>query len=321
MQERWKLNPKENEVTLSRHGVRMMRYPLRYAGPAIHRAPRLAHVVYEMADWDVPCSKQARALTLKVVPGTSMILVVNYRRSPVLTRRFGPQVSLQRDCRSFVTNLHKGIIVVKPGEELGVIVVRLWAEVVADLWPECIVPVDAVIGLDELFPGSELAWLEESLGYANRSAARFAYMEQFLLKNMRARHSNPVAAKAAALLRRNPHLRVRQLAALIEISERQLLRAFDTVFGMGPKQFARIARIEGLVAARAQGGAWGDAACKLGFFDQAHMIKEFSEIVGLPPTELMRAEIEAANGASGSCAGKASDRRGIMAASRQNKHA
>ena len=90
----------------------------------------------------------------------------------------------------------------------------------------------------------------------------------------------------AALLRRDPSLRVRQLAARLCVSERHLCRDFSAMFGMGPKQFARIARIDRVLAARARGAAWADIAYATGFTDQAHMINDFTAIVGVSPAEL-----------------------------------
>ena len=72
----------------------------------------------------------------------------------------------------------------------------------------------------------------------------------------------------------------------LEISERHLSRCFQNAFGIGPKRFARAARIEKVLAARREGAAWDDIACTLGFADQAHMIREFNEIVGQSPTAI-----------------------------------
>ena len=60
------------------------------------------------------------------------------------------------------------------------------------------------------------------------------------------------------------------------------------MFGMGPKQFARIARIHSMWSARGQGASWADIAHVAGFTDQAHMIDDFTEIVGVPPAQLLR---------------------------------
>ena len=279
----------KNYVNLNRHGVRTFTHPAPYAGPSLGKSSVLLDLIDEMADWDIACPDQARALRLKIIPGTSPVLVINYRKPPALTRFFGRQAFRHPDRRNCATKLHSGLVTVQPGEALGVIVVRLRAETAVSLLGERMLDVlDAQIGLDELFPAGRLSHLEEALAQARTSAERFAIVEKFFQVNLRTRPAEPAISRAAALLRSHPQLRVRQLAARMDISERQLLRGFNAMFGMGTKQFARVARLEGVMAARACGATWGDAAYQLGYSDQAHMINEFTEIVGVSPAELVR---------------------------------
>jgi len=144
----------------------------------------------------------------------------------------------------------------------------------------------ARIGLDDLFGASRVSLLGEKLSQATTTAERFSHMRTFLLSNLRPRETESVVSQAAALLQRDPCLRVRQLAARLDVSERHSCRDFSGMFGMGPKQFARIARIERVLSARAQGATWTDIAHATGFTDQAHMNKDFTAIVGVSPTEL-----------------------------------
>jgi AraC-like DNA-binding protein len=279
----------KNHVHLGQRGVQTVMHPAQYAGPVLGKSSLLAHLVDEMADWDIACPDQARALSLKVIPGTGPVLLIQYRTPPASTWRFGPRGFRQPDRRNCATKLHSGLVIVRPGGPLGTISVRLRAEVAANLLGERMQDfLDAQIGLDDLFRASQVSLLEEILAGARTSAERFAYVEKFILANLRTRQAEPVTSRAAALLRRNPQLRVWQLAARLDISERQLLRNFYAMFGMGTKQFARIARIERVMAARARGATWVDVAYKLGFSDQAHMINEFTEIVGVSPAELVR---------------------------------
>jgi AraC-like DNA-binding protein len=132
--------------------------------------------------------------------------------------------------------------------------------------------------------------LEEMLMEAPDSAARFARIESFLLRNLHQhqRQPDPVVCRAAQCLRHNPSLRVRRLAAQLDVCERQLLRSFRAMFGESPKQFARVARIEKIFAMRLGGSAWADIAYACGFADQAHMINDFEAIVGEPPQQFFR---------------------------------
>jgi AraC-like DNA-binding protein len=65
-------------------------------------------------------------------------------------------------------------------------------------------------------------------------------------------------------------------------------RCFRAMFGASPKQFARVARIEKILAMRQAGSAWADIAYACGFADQAHMINDFDAIVGETPQRLFR---------------------------------
>jgi AraC-like DNA-binding protein len=126
------------------------------------------------------------------------------------------------------------------------------------------------------------------LAEAPGSRERFACVQRFLLANLCEREPDPVACHAAARLRRDPCLRVRQLAADLGISERHLSRRFQSIFGTSPKCFARAARVEKIVAARRSGASWADAAYACGFADQAHMINDVSAIIGAPPDRAFR---------------------------------
>ena len=189
------------------------------------------------------------------------------------------------------SELGKGstFVVSLPRGPLGTVAVRLRPEAAACLLGERMQYfLDARIGLDDLFGTSRVSLLAEVLAEARTSAERFACMERFLAANLRERRVEPVVCRAAALLRQNPHLRVRYLAARLDVSGRHLSRSFEAMFGMRPKQFARVARIERVWSAWGQGESWADIAYATRFADQAHMIKDFSEIVRVPPAQLVR---------------------------------
>jgi hypothetical protein len=106
---------------------------------------------------------------------------------------------------------------------------------------------DAKTGVDDLFGTGRITLLVEMLAEARTSAERFAFMEDSLAAILREHRHKPVAYRAAAFLKQNPHWRVRHLAARLEVSECHPSRSFQAMFGMSPKQFARIARIESCV--------------------------------------------------------------------------
>jgi AraC-like DNA-binding protein len=276
-----------DNIHVSRFGVSIL--PLEYTGPVWVTSSVLADLVESMADWDIACPDQARAVTLKGIPSSALLLLINYRAPVAATRQFGSRDFGWPDCRHFVTKRQTGVVVVQPGGPLGTISVLLRPEAAASLLGDrmqCFL--DVTIGLDDVFGAGQVSVLEEMLSEARTSAERFACVERFLGANLRERRVEQAACRAAELLRRNPHLRVQRLAAKLDVSERYLSRSFQAMFGTGPKQFARIARIESVLAARAQGATWADVAYAAGFTDQAHMINDFTRIVGVPPAQLVR---------------------------------
>jgi AraC-like DNA-binding protein len=262
--------------------------PSESAEPVFDTSCVLPDLVEEMWDWDVASPHQARALSFRCTPSRGLNLLVHYRTPMHTTWQFG-SLSRQGQHHNFATTLQNGVVISVPQGPLGMIVVRLRPEAATRLVGDRLRHfLNAGIGLDDLFGATRVSLLGERLAEATTSAERFSHMRAFLLSNRRSRHAESVVSRAAALLRLDPRLRVRQLAARLAVSERHLSRDFSAMFGMGPKQFARLARIERVFAARAQGATWADIAYATGFTDQAHMINDFTAIVGVSPTELVR---------------------------------
>lgn len=88
---------------------------------------------------------------------------------------------------------------------------------------------------------------------------------------------------------------VRRVASLAEaegISARSLQRLFATYVGVGPKWVILRYRIhEALERAESSEGAevdWAELAAELGYSDQAHLVRDFTATVGVPPTAYAR---------------------------------
>jgi AraC-like DNA-binding protein len=84
--------------------------------------------------------------------------------------------------------------------------------------------------------------------------------------------------------------RVDVLARELGRSRQHLARQFREYVGVGPKEFARVARLQRAIAAlqrRATPGLAGPGlaalALDLGYFDQAHMSRDFNDLAGLTP--------------------------------------
>ena len=173
-----------------------------------------------------------------------------------------------------------------PGEEM--IALRLKPELAAGQLG--IDPVDYVDANPLPLPRALLQRLEGTRRLAesggdSRSVARQLLQELRLLAGQAA----VVSTLGLAVIRlRDSHgmLPMRQLAAELRVSPRTLHRQFVDHLGVSPKFFARRLRLNlaALLSDQSAQVQWADVAAACGFHDQAHLINEYQQLVGLTPT-------------------------------------
>ncbi len=253
---------------------------------SIRPSAAVSDLVEAIWDWDIPDGDVAMAFTIKVPPSTAPYFVVQYRTLTHCRWQLGADSYDHKNYGHVLTQTQSGTFAIRPRGPLGVITVRLKPEAASRLARASMHELlNVKIGLRNIFKDNDIALLEERVMECGGSSERIACVESFLLQNLREDREDPVFSRASSWLRRNPGLRVRQLASLLDISERHLSRGFRAKYGTSPKQYARLARIEKVVAARKSGLSWADVAYACGFTDQAHLIHDFGTIVGGTPVE------------------------------------
>lgn len=101
---------------------------------------------------------------------------------------------------------------------------------------------------------------------------------------------DPVAAQVAAIVERiiaDPSLRrVASLSDAFGMPERRLQRLFADYVGVSPKWVMRRARLHEAALRADEGGDvdWASLAADLGYADQAHLSRDFTATLGMPPT-------------------------------------
>jgi AraC-like DNA-binding protein len=134
-----------------------------------------------------------------------------------------------------------------------------------------------------------------------RSAAgwpeRFAVLDEILLRRAADADVAPEVSWAwHELLREGGATRVSELAAGTGWSERHLTSRFRTEIGLAPKAAARVVRFDRarklLVRKLTAGGDYllADLAADCGYFDQAHLAREFRALAGCPPSQWLAEE-------------------------------
>ncbi len=154
------------------------------------------------------------------------------------------------------------------------------------------VPMDELAGtavaLTDLLPPSERT-LAERLEALRDWDARFDVVERLLggLLERTTDRSAVVGWACSRLHATAGGVGVRELARELGYCEKQLVRLFRDQVGMAPKQFARLVRFDRLVK-RLRGGCdlpWGALAAELGYYDQAHLVRDVRHFAGITPTE------------------------------------
>jgi AraC-like DNA-binding protein len=96
-----------------------------------------------------------------------------------------------------------------------------------------------------------------------------------------------IARMARAMLDDPSIARVEDLTERFGMSARTLQRLFRRYVGVGPKWVLQRYRLHEAAERIADGysGDWAALALDLGYFDQAHFIKDFKALVGCSPAE------------------------------------
>jgi AraC-like DNA-binding protein len=259
--------------------------PTRVGTLRCFRSRLLSDIIEAIWDCDIPDGEFAKALTIKCAPGTSLLLMGQYR-TPAEMRQ-GTSL-LPTKC---ATQIQSHAVTLRPTGALGVVIVCLRSDAASRIVGAPLREfANATIHLGNVFRAREVAMCDDMLAGARTSEERIAGIQSFLLRHLRP-HNDSLASRAALQLRKDPTMQIHSLAAKLGLSARHLARAFNAAFGISPKRFARLARFQKILAERRHGQSWAQVAYACGLTDQAHLVREFRDIVGESPTEFFTHEL------------------------------
>ncbi len=148
--------------------------------------------------------------------------------------------------------------------------------------------------------------LGDALGHAGAALAdelrdapdwdgRFDVLERWLLRRLHdGPRVDPVVARAFGLLVASQgRIQIGRLCAELGVSPRHLTRRFSVQVGLAPKAVARQLRFAAVRRSLEAPGdrSWTQIALAAGYFDQAHLVRDFRELAGLTPTEFVARRI------------------------------
>lgn len=130
---------------------------------------------------------------------------------------------------------------------------------------------------------SSAASVREQLAEAMTDAARIALLEAWLIAQVRGTPKLPIEAIVREMAASGGRASIEALAAASGLHVRQLERHFLHDVGLTPKTFARISRLQVALGRVREGVPLSDVALACGFYDQAHMARDFRQLASMSP--------------------------------------
>jgi AraC-like DNA-binding protein len=148
---------------------------------------------------------------------------------------------------------------------------------------------DQAFDAEQVF-GAIIARFHERLADCRSFEERISVANQFLLQRALAPPRDGISAAATDILRGAGGTRIPAMAGRAGLGLRQFERRFVLQVGVSPKLFARIARFEAALdrMARSSQGSWTEVAHRFGYYDQMHMVHDFSRFTGETPTRTLQ---------------------------------
>jgi AraC-like DNA-binding protein len=226
----------------------------------------------------------------RILPSGTFELVFNLRDDEL--RIYSDRDQCRRFAGALVSGPYAGSFITDTAEEASILGVHFKP---GGAFPLLGFPAgelaNAHVDLETIW-GPQAADLREQLCAFTAPTARFRLLEQALIARLRdppARHG-AVRGALAMLTRTQGRARVRDVADALDLSQRRLIEMFKTEVGLTPKLFGRVQRFQRALALARDPARldWAQLAAECGYFDQAHLIRDFVEFAGVSPADFRR---------------------------------
>jgi AraC-like DNA-binding protein len=241
-------------------------------------APQLLPFIDRYWGWEgIACLPQC------VLPGTGAECLFHYAEPFILDRQTAPLATL--------LNPRSRPIAIAASGQIGFVAVRFRSGRLRHLCARPLAELQDRAWPAESIWGDAAAYLTDGLGRAAGNAERVAALDAFFLTQL-GRYEDRGSGACDALLDRlyyAPGTTVEQLTEQSGWSRRHLLRKFTGYYGISPKRFSRIARLNHTMRILALDASTPalDAALRMGYFDQAHFIHETRALTGETPQTIL----------------------------------
>ena len=136
--------------------------------------------------------------------------------------------------------------------------------------------------------GPQVSSLYQRLGNAESFADQVRLLDRFFLDRLQLFHPLDPAARAMYRLASGGS-NIGDAARMTGLSARQFGRRSLEWAGVSPKALARVSRFQRAIGEHRSGhSSWTGIAHRVGYYDQMHMVRDFHDLGGGAPTQVMK---------------------------------
>lgn len=246
--------------------------------------PRLGGYVIRYCDYDERTGSFVRRREL---PGDRVVAIINLG-APIRVR--APEGAWAEHADGFFAGLHDTYAITETsGAQRGVQIdlTPVGAHLLLRLPMHHLT--HRVVRLEDLL-GRAGHELRERLALATDHAERFDIVDAFFLDRLDdALSPVPSVTRALARLKATQgRVSINTLTDELQCSRRHLNTGFQEHVGVSPKLLARILRFTHAVELSSTPLGWAEISHTCGYYDQAHMVRDFHQFSGASPTEFAR---------------------------------
>ena len=234
--------------------------------------------------WSLEDDAKKEPVKQRVLPDGCMEMIFHYG-DPY--RQYFEDGSSITQPRSFLFGQITKYIEIAPTGISGIISARFLPD---GIFPFINMPVSTLenkaVSLREIFT-DEGKIFEEQVINASDLQGRIKLIETFLLAKLAEQPAIDAITKSCVdiIFQSQGQIGLAALADKMNIHRRNMERKFTSVIGISPKQLARVARLQAALKMIQQKkfNSLTEIAYEMGYFDQAHFIKDFREFTGISP--------------------------------------
>jgi len=223
---------------------------------------------------------------IRVLPDACVELFINYTSTPVAI------ISDELHKRSIVTFRMSRAKDVQMRKGTGVIAICFYPGMAYKFIQ---VPMytlsDTTISLADIW-GCVAAEIEDTVAGSSNNEFRVSLLQKYLLKELVNGKDDLLITHCLKQARSSGGLiPVGRLIADIGLSQRHLSRKFQEYVGLSPKEYLRVSRFILSLGhlKRYPEFSLTEVACKSGYYDQAHFIRDYKEYTGYTPGQVVQA--------------------------------